>query len=391
MNKKNSSKSIESNASANKARSKSKAKRFWLTAGWLIPAALALVAQRILSIHPAWTEKYYSEGFFRIISWPLLKLSLLFPFSLTELTVIVILPLLIIFLIARAIIRLVRIPERRLCRIADGLARLAWTFSIALVLFMLLHGFNYARQPVAVSFELPVRERSTAELTETAVWLATEAAMLRDNLNEDENGVFKLSEPLRQTQLDVNQAYQSAASDWPALSGYKTRPKGVILSHYWSYTGITGVYNPWYVEANVNIDQPDIAIPDTTAHEFAHTRGFAREDEAGFISFLTGQYADNHDYRYSVLASAWIRLSNRLYSLDKEGYEQAAAPISDAMRRDFSASSIYWKQFEGPVREVSNQANNLYLQANMQTDGVRSYGRMIDLVLAWYEYASPES
>ena len=49
------------------------------------------------------------------------------------------------------------------------------------------------------------------------------------------------------------------------------------------------------------------------------------------------------------------------------------------------AGSLYWQQFEGPVQEASNQANNLFLQANMQIDGVQSYGRMIDLVLAWYE------
>jgi hypothetical protein len=363
--------------------------KFWRHAGWLLPAGLAAGAQRILAVYPEWTERNYTTGIFRIISWPLLKISSLFPFSLTELAVVIVLPLLIVFLLSRAIIRLIRIPEHRFFRILSGFSALAWILSIALTVFMLFHGFNYARQPVAVSFELPVRERSTAELTETAVWLAKEAAGIRSGLNEDENGVFKLGKTLSQTQLDANQAFSSAAADWPALAGYKTRPKGVMLSRYWSYTGITGVYNPWFVEANVNIDQPNIAIPDTTAHELAHTRGFAREDEAGFIAFLTGQYAENPDYRYSVLASAWIRLSNRLYAIDREGYEQAAAPVSEAMRRDFSASAAYWKQFEGPVRVVSNQANNLYLQANMQEDGVRSYGRMIDLVLAWYEYTAP--
>lgn len=368
---------------------KTRAGKIFFYAGWLLPAVFSLLAQRLFAEFPAATERFYTTGVFRIISWPLLKLSSLFPFSLTELAVVVILPLLAIFLIVRAIVRLRRNPKHRLSRFGKGLASLFWTMSIALLFFMLLHGFNYARQPVAVSFDLPVRDRSTAELTDAAVWIAQEAASLRAELHEDENGVFKLGKSLNQTQMDVNQAYAKAAEDWPLLAGYKTRPKGVFLSRYWSYTGITGVYNPWFVEANVNIDQPDIAIPDTVAHELAHTRGFAREDEAGFLAFLTGQYADNPDYRYSVLASAWVRLSNRLYSLDKDGYEKAAAPVSEAMRRDFSASSAYWKQFEGPVREVSNQANNFYLQANMQTDGVRSYGRMIDLVLAWYEYAEP--
>ena len=276
-------------------------------------------------------------------------------------------------------------PKQRLWRSINGLVYLGWTASGLLLLFMLLHGFNYARLPVAESFDLPVRERTTAELTDAAAWIAQEAAEIREGLAEDDNGVFALGQPLRQTMLDANEAFFLAAQDWPAMAGYPVRAKGVRLSHAWSYTGITGVYNPWLVEANVNIDQPDYGIPDTVAHEIAHTMGFAREDEAGFIAFLAGMYAQRPDYRYSVLATAWVRLSNRLYVLDREGYEQAAAPVSDAMRRDYAAARQYWQQFEGPVREVSTQANNLYLQANMQTDGVQSYGRMIDLVLAWYE------
>jgi hypothetical protein len=185
--------------------------------------------------------------------------------------------------------------------------------------------------------------------------------------------------------LDVNAAYDAAEVDWPALRGHSIRPKGVLLSHYWSYTGITGVYNPFLVEANVNIDQPAYSLPDTIAHEVAHTRGFAREDEANFVAFLTGMYSQNSDYRYSVMLDTWIRITNRLYTADKEAYEQVASGLTDAMRRDLTAGSLYWKQFEGPVQEVSDQANNLYLQANMQSDGVASYGRMIDLVLAWFE------
>ena len=41
----------------------------------------------------------------------------------------------------------------------------------------------------------------------------------------------------------------------------------------------------------------------------------------------------------------------------------------------------YWQQFESPVSEASQQVNNTFLQANMQQDGVKSYGRMVDLLI----------
>ena len=50
----------------------------------------------------------------------------------------------------------------------------------------------------------------------------------------------------------------------------------------------------------------------------------------------------------------------------------------------------YLKQFEGPVAEASNAANNAYLKANQQQDGTRSYGRMVDLLLAEAREEKPE-
>ena len=47
-----------------------------------------------------------------------------------------------------------------------------------------------------------------------------------------------------------------------------------------------------------------------------------------------------------------------------------------------------WKptmSFEGRVAEASARLNDKYLRANRQKDGVRSYGRMVDLMLAYYK------
>ncbi len=352
---------------------------------WLPLVLLLMALQRLLALNPQLTENLHTGGIFYILSWPLLRISSLVPFSLTEVLVVVVLPLTIVFLAVRAIFKIIKNRQDRLKRFFNGLNRVAWVLTIFLLVFMLMHGFNYSRLPAAEIFNLPVKERPADDLAATANWLTKEAALLRENLSEDEHGVFVLSGSIEETMLDVNAAYDAAEVDWPVLRGHSIRPKGVLLSHYWSYTGITGVYNPFLVEANVNIDQPAYSLPDTIAHEVAHTRGFAREDEANFVAFLTGMYSQNSDYRYSVMLDTWIRITNRLYTADKEAYEQVASGLTDAMRRDLTAGSLYWKQFEGPVQEVSDQANNFYLQANMQSDGVASYGRMIDLVLAWFE------
>ena len=52
---------------------------------------------------------------------------------------------------------------------------------------------------------------------------------------------------------------------------------------------------------------------------------------------------------------------------------------------DMAAYSEHWKQYEGKVAEVSESVNNTYLVIQGAPDGVRSYGRVVDLMLAWYD------
>ena len=38
---------------------------------------------------------------------------------------------------------------------------------------------------------------------------------------------------------------------------------------------------------------------------------------------------------------------------------------------------------DGKVAEVQDKVNDAYLKGNGQSDGVQSYGRVVDLMLAW--------
>jgi len=356
---------------------------------WLIPAAIAAGARWLLQDRQALVEQIHSRFLFVTLSRPLARLTSFVPFSITELLLVLgafLMTLVTVWLLVRLIRRLLNRPSHPLKLRPHHLIRvIAILTSVGFLMFTLMHGLNYMREPVAASFHLPVRPRTTAELASVTADLAKAASRARTDCLEDAQGIFRLRDGIRGTLDQTSAGYAAASADWPLLAGPHIRPKGVLLSHYWSYTGITGLYFPFLVEANVNIDQPHYTIPDTAGHELAHTRGFAREDEAGFISFLAGIHHPNADFRYSVLANAYVRCANALYDQSPEAYQAVAALVSDGMSRDLADNSRYWQQFAGPVAEVSEQINNTYLKANQQTDGVRSYGRMIDLVLAYYE------
>lgn len=358
--------------------------------GWILPALTGFVVQRLMAGSPRVAERVLSRGLFRVVSTPIARLTSWIPFSVTELLTVAALPVAVVLCI-RLIRHLRRAdPGRRGAVAGRALRRLLWTLSILFLFFMVLHGWNYTRLPLSESMQWEVRERSADDLARAAVWLADRASEARTQVRENADGVMVLTGDIRATLAESGTVFDDAAKQMPLLAGPPVRPKGVLLSRYWSYTGITGMYFPFLVEANVNVDAPHSSLPNTMLHEIAHTRGFAREDEAGFLAYLAGTGSTSPDFRYSAFLHAYLSLSNQLYAYDEESWAASWDHISEAIHRDLAYQSDYWKQFEGPVREVSEQVNNTYLQANLQTDGVRSYGRNADLILAHLYQTVPE-
>ena len=130
------------------------------------------------------------------------------------------------------------------------------------------------------------------------------------------------------------------------------------------------------------MDNPSFAIPWAMAHELAHQYGFMREDEANFIAYLACKESDDALMRYSGLMLAYDNALSALRKVDLESANAIASGLSAAVQRDLAQRAEHWAKYEGPVQDVSNAANDAYLKANDQTDGMRSYGRMVDLLLA---------
>ena len=84
---------------------------------------------------------------------------------------------------------------------------------------------------------------------------------------------------------------------------------------------------------------------------------------------------------------------NALARADASAYAALCAAYSPQVRRDLAQNNAYWAQFDGQtLSELSEKTNNAYLKANGQTDGTRSYGRMVDLLLAeWRAAAQAEA
>lgn len=351
----------------------------------LVWFGLLVWGYRILSRHSDWAEAYSRY----VRPWlirPLVWLNGLLPFSLTEVLLLP-LALLLLIILLRLVFSWLAPAGWRVLRALRSLRVLYILFLIAVSLYLLFHGYNFLRQPLSESLDLPVQAQSSQTLYETCVLLEQHAAALREQLPEDQDGVFTLTASETQAQLfkRANLGYEAAAQELSLLDGPTVMAKGVWLSHWWSYTGTTGMFMPLLAEANVNTDiQPDEELF-TILHEIAHVQGIAREDEANFVAFLTGIYHPDPDFQYAAYLAALIHGSNSLYQYDKDLWQQLWEQIPASLQRDIQARNAYWDQFEGPVQTQTQKTNDSFLKANQQESGIHSYGQMIDLVISYYQ------
>lgn len=59
----------------------------------------------------------------------------------------------------------------------------------------------------------------------------------------------------------------------------------------------------------------------------------------------------------------------------------ALAAGCGAARADLADNNVYWRQWEGPVRETGEKVYTTFLQGYGQTLGMRSYGACVDLLV----------
>ena len=248
--------------------------------------------------------------------------------------------------------------------------------------FLLAWGLNYAREPFAVLAGLDASPAGTAELRAVCEQLVDRANAARATLPEDTGGVMRLPDGLAGALRRAGKGYRAASAAYDVLDGPPARPKPMAASRLFSYLGITGIFFPFTGEPNVNRDVPDPDIPFAIAHELAHARGFAREDEAGYVGYLACRYHPDPDFRYSGVLAASVYALNALASADRAAHRQLADRRSAAVRRDLQALQEWSDRYHGPVARLSRSVNNAYLRSQGQAEGVRSYGRMVDLLIA---------
>ncbi len=349
----------------------------------LIPAAVATALHIISGRSKAFSE-WFAQHIQPLWAGSMGRLCSLIPWSVNELALYILIPLAIVALI----INIVRTYRRQHKHPNWFLRWLRCVFLIAGGLWLaanLGNGVNYNRMTFAEKSGLGTAGGTKEELARVVEELVREVNLASEKVERDGNGLCVMPEDYLETSRRV---MKELGGTYDFLDVYYPRPKGVIWSTFLSECNITGVFSPFTVECQINTDITPYNLPHTVCHELAHAAGFEREDEANFIGFLGCILSDEPEFVYSGYMLGYIYASNALWGADYDRWLELSGQLCPEVCDDLSANTQYWSRFKSKVAEVSEKVNDATLKFNNQTDGVKSYGRVVDLMLSYYQKKS---
>ena len=355
-----------------------KVRRTLIISGVLLAVACLL---QILARQVPGFGQWYAVNIYPFFVNTYARFTSIFPFCLLEWVIIAGI-LWVVFLAVRGVVRTVRGKESLGRMAANGGLFVLLVVSVLFFMLTVLCSVNYYRDEFSKTAGFEIRQHTTEELAELCVSLANEVNEASRQVERDGEGNLILPDGTVQDAID---AMEHLGTIYEALGGYYPQPKKVLFSDAMSYQSLMGLYSAFTLEAMYNGDMMTYNMPDTMCQELSHMKGFMREDEANFIAYLACRESGNPVLQYSGAMNAFVYATNQLYAdAGSQAYSAVFALVDEEPLAELGRNNEFWAQFEGPVKEVSKAVNDVYLKANDQEDGMKSYGRMVDLLLAEY-------
>ena len=343
-----------------------------LTAAAIITFLISLVSPRFADF-----VNFYVGGVLRAVPT---TLSALVPFSIIEIVLILAIPLAVFLFVW--LVRHLR--ETRL--IARSISLILTVALLLLSSYLVTVACGYRTTPLDERLELSDAEISIETLDQTARALLVEAKALESEIRRDDKGVSIMPYSYDELSRELLSAYRKMNDRYALTPPSAARLKPVLLSDLMSSARFAGIWSYVTGETNININPPDYCIPYTAAHEMAHQRGVAREDEANFVAFLVLTSAESAYLRYTGYVGLFEYVASDLAALDPEAYRALATDglLTTGIVAEMRAyNDYYFSRKDSVISDVATSVNDAYLKLN-GTSGERSYSEVVRLAVAYF-------
>ena len=252
--------------------------------------------------------------------------------------------------------------------------------SITIFLYYCLWGLNYFKTPLLSKLDIGEIKYES---------LQTTLNHLIDDVNEvhlllgDENSTIDNLEFNKEkiiSELKLNNI-----KEFDKIPTTKFVKKSIIPKIY-LYQGVSGYINPFTLEAIIVEEIPSIDFSITVLHEQAHQLGYAAEEDANFLAFISSINNEDLLIKYSGYVFGLTYLLNEIQVNHKENISSFTDKINPGIIEDINSRRKFWAKYSNNIiNDLQSLLYDIYLKSNNQKSGIRSYSRIVNHIINYYE------
>lgn len=342
----------------------------------------------------------YTATFGHFLRLCLGTLSSFFPFSLGEFLVLSFLAFMLIWVFVLYFALKRKYTLRRIHHKMRNtlLAPLAAAL-IVLSLFLFTFSSAYHTPPLAQKLGLNESDIYDRDLYNTVEYLVQEINTTLSKIETDDAGSTVMPYNFNNLSSEINLSFQDLNDEEQICPATGSPAKSFVTSPILTKFSLAGVYTFFSGEANINTAYPDFCLPYYTAHELAHQRGIASENDANFTAFLVCAASTDPYIRYSGHLNALMVLKTELaqflaiheaqdpdYTTEiRDNVNNILAKLDERVNAELRAYHAFYNEHKNDsLTKLSSDLNDTYLKTQGQTAGEDSYQYLTALIVNYY-------
>ena len=252
--------------------------------------------------------------------------------------------------------------------------------SITIFLFYSLWGLNYFKTPLLSKLDIgEIKYESLQTTLDRLIDDVNEAHLiLGDEDSTLENLEFDKEKIISELKLDNIKKFDK-------ISTTKFAKKSIIPKIF-LYQGVSGYINPFTLEAIVVEEIPSIDFSITVLHEQAHQLGYAAEEDANFLAFISSINNQDPLIKYSGYVFGLSYLLNEIQISHNDNLSSFTDKINSGIIEDINSRRKFWQKYSNNIiNSLQNILYDFYLKSNNQKAGIASYSRIVNHIINYYE------
>jgi len=251
--------------------------------------------------------------------------------------------------------------------------------SVTIFLFYSLWGLNYFKTPLLS--KLDIGEVKFESLQKTLNELIDDVNKVHLSLGDEDSTIDSLEFDKEKIMSELK---LENIKKFDKISTTKFVKKSII-SRIYLYQGVSGYINPFTLEAIVVEEIPSIDFSITVLHEQAHQLGYAAEEDANFLAFISSINNQDPLIQYSGYVFGLSYLLNEIQINHKEDLSSFTDKINVGIIEDINSRRKFWQKYTNNIlNDLQNVLYDFYLKSNNQKAGIASYSRIVNHIINYY-------